>query len=96
MNIRKIKLALTVDLMNASCGQNILNCVKELMGVYKEEAGDYMNLKMKDNARLDSTFEQQSFALQYEKCTLDLDLVMNKTTQNQFINGFNLKINYAA
>jgi len=96
MNIRKIKLALTIDLMNATCGQNMLNCVKELMGDYKEEAGNYMSLEMKDNAKLDSTFEQQSFALQYEKCTLDLDLVKNKTTQNQFISGFDLKTNFAA
>lgn len=88
MNIRKIKLALTVGLLNA--GQdNVLNAVKGLMLGFKE-VGAFLGARLIGNERLNAALVRERYAIQFENCTLDLDLVSNPFTRSQSVQGFEL------
>ena len=93
MNIRQIKLTLTVDLMNQPSSQKPILFARKAMGKFKREAGNYLGLLEKGTTKISDAIEYQSFALKYEFCTLDLDLVMNHESKIQFVQGFNLTAN---
>jgi hypothetical protein len=89
MNIRQIKLALTVELMNAQ-SDNALNLVKELMLSFKE-VGRFLGSKLVKNAPLNTSHTQETYALQFENCRLDLELVSNRNTKSQYVQRFQLR-----
>lgn len=92
MNFRKIKLALTVKLINSNHRNNsALSAVKELMKEFKGEVGSYLDAKIIQKDALDQKHERSIYALQFENCTLSLDLVMNIFTKNQYVNGFQIQ-----
>lgn len=88
MNIRKLKLALTVGLMNKNKGSDTLNCVKDLLDDNQFDTGNYLGQKVVENKSIQRGFNKQTLALQYEHLTLDLNLFTNKKTQKQILNGF--------
>lgn len=90
MNIRKIKLALTVGLMNTPSG-NVLQQIKELMHGFRNEAGTFLGLQEVDRTALNQNHEKQRYALRFERCTIDLDLITNATTKTQVIRRFDLR-----
>jgi hypothetical protein len=90
MNIRQIKLTLTVDLMNQQSSQKPIHFARKAMGKFKNEVGNYLGLLEKGTTKINDAIERRSFALQYEFCTLDLDLVLNRKSKSQFIQGFNI------
>lgn len=90
MNNRKIKLALTVGLLNKGPDDNALDTITSLMKNFKG-VGRYKGIRKKYDSLLNADHVQESFALKFENCTLDLDLVYNQTTQHQYIQGFNLR-----
>lgn len=85
MNIREIKLAITVKLMNLDTG-NYLNTIQELMKNFVEQVGAFIGLEVLKDAILDQAHSLQTLTLQYEKCTLNIDLIQNNTTNNQYVN----------
>jgi hypothetical protein len=87
MNSRKIKLALTVGLMNAGSSGNPLQFAKEILSGI-QEVGSFLGLAVKNKSRLNAFHERQTYALQYENCTVDLDLVSNPVTHYQYVQGF--------
>lgn len=89
MNIRQIKLALTVALMNAQ-NENALNLVQELMLSFKE-VGRFIGSKVVKNLPLNTSHTQQTYALQFENCRLDLELVSNRQTNSQYVQRFQLR-----
>ncbi len=89
MNIRQIKLALTVGLLNAQSENNALNLIKELMLSFKE-AGNFLGLSVVKDAPLSRSHTQQTYALQFENCRLDVDLVSNRQTNSQYVQHFNV------
>ncbi len=90
MNIRQIKLALTVGLLNSQSEHNPLNIVKELMLNFREEVGNFLGLQVIKDAPLSRSHVQQTYALQFERCRLDVDLVSNRQTNSQYVQGFQL------
>ncbi len=90
MNIRKIKLALSVGLMNANSG-NILAVIKDQMCVFKDEVGNFLGLTEVNNNRLNRNHIKHTYKLQFEHCTLDVDLVSNPSTKTQVVQGFQLR-----
>lgn len=90
MNTKRIKLELTVKLLNSGMRQNLLSFIQELMLGFKE-AGNFLGLSLKDNAMLNPSHLKQTYAIQFEHCTLDVDLVSNAATQNQYVQGFQLR-----
>ena len=89
MNIRKIKLALTVDLINSGTQKNVIQFVKELMSSF-QEVGDFLGLRVVKKAALNQSNTRKTYALQFENCRLDLDLVSNVRTKSQYVQGFQL------
>ena len=90
MNIRQIKLALTVGLINSDTQNNIIQLVKELMAGFKE-VGSFLSSRVVTKSSLNPTNIKRTYALQFENCRLDLDLVSNSMTKNQYVQGFQLK-----
>ncbi len=91
MNIRKIKLALSVGLMNSNSGNNILPVIKEQMCAFKDEVGNFLGLTEVNNNRLNRNHIKHTYELQFENCTLDVDLVSNPRTKTQVVQGFQLR-----
>lgn len=92
MNFRKIKLALTVRLINSNhINKSALSAVKELMKEFKGEVGAYLDAKIIRKGALDQKHERSIYVVQFENCTLNLDLIMNVFTKNQYVNGFQLR-----
>lgn len=87
MNIREIKLAITVGLMNSG---NYLNTIQDLMQHLAEQVGAFIGQQVVSNTMLDREHSIQTLALQYENCTLNIDLVQNNTTHDQFVNRFEI------
>lgn len=90
MNIRNIKLELTVALMNNLSSRNYLGKIKILMQNFKEQVGAFKGAEELNNTTLDNEHSLKSLALEYDNCILNIDLVTNSTTRNQFINHFDL------
>lgn len=87
MNIRQIKLALTVGLLNSQSDNNALNLVKELMLSF-QEVGNFLGLRIEKEAALNRSHVHQTYALQFENCRLDVDLVSNRQTNSQYVQNF--------
>ena len=90
MNIRQIKLALTVGLINSNTQQNVIQLVKEMMTGFKE-VGAFLGVRVVTKSPLNQNNIKKTYALQFENCQLDLDLVSNPMTKNQYVQGFQLR-----
>ena len=90
MNIRNIKLKLTVELMNDLSSRNYLGKVKALMQNFREQVGAFRGEEELNNETLDNEHSLKSLALEYDNCILNIDLVTNNITRNQFVNRFDL------
>jgi hypothetical protein len=87
MNIRKIKLALSVGLMNQEAG-NAVNKIERMMDNFREDVGDLIGRRELGKSNLNRSHVQQTYALQFERCTLKVDLVSNLATNTQVVNTF--------
>ena len=90
MNIRNIKLELTVELMNDLSSNNYLGKVKALMQSFREQVGAFRGEEELNATTLDNEHSLRTLALEYDNCILNIDLVTNNTTRNQFVNRFDL------
>lgn len=90
MNTRKIKLALTVGLLNNSNQNNVLNNIRELMSTFKE-VGAFIGAKLIGKDVLNPAIIRQSYAINFEHCVVDLELVANPHTNSQYVQGFKLR-----
>ena len=82
MNIKKIKLALIVGLINSGTGST-LGKVRELMHSLKEDVGAMLSSQELKKAVLGPNMVQHSYALQFERCTLNVDVVCHPHTQQE-------------
>jgi hypothetical protein len=87
MNIRKIKMALTIGLLNQETS-NLLSEVQMLLNNLSEELGAYLGAKVVRMAKLNPTHVQQTYAFQYENCTVNVDLISNPATNLQVVRHF--------
>ena len=90
MNNREIKLALTVGLMNTDAGNNIICFMKDLMLGFNG-VGSFIGLRKVKRSKLNTSHVKQTYAIQFENCILDVDLVSNHRTKNQFVQSFQLR-----
>ncbi|MEZ5043337.1 MAG: hypothetical protein R2828_25800 [Saprospiraceae bacterium] len=89
MNNRKLKLALTVGLINAG-NSNLLGAIKELVSGFKE-AGNFLGEKLIRKNWLNPDTENQRYAIRFEHCTVDVDLIANLQNCNQYVRGFQIR-----
>jgi hypothetical protein len=90
MNIRKIKLALTAGLINQNTNGNALNAVKDLMTSFADEAGRFLGLNAISNSQIGNAVRER-YTLNYEHCTLNVDLVWHPQFNRQTIQHFQLR-----
>ena len=95
MNIRKMKLALTVDLMNLPGSYTSMASVQDSMSRFKDETGSYKGCKESESTFIQAGIQRKTYALQFENVTLDLDLITNEHSSEQLVKGFDLKENFA-
>lgn len=89
MNNRKILLSLTVELLNAP-ESNVMELIKKLMGDFKQDVGAFLRQRKLTNKHLNSSFIRETYAMEFEKMRLDVDLVTTPNTQNQVVQGFRI------
>lgn len=89
LNIRQLKLNLTVALLNQPPAGNLLQTVKDLMMSF-HEAGRFAGV-YESSQDLDNDHVQCSYAVQFENVTVDLNTVSNRSTNHTFVNGFSLR-----
>lgn len=90
MNARKIKLALTAGLINKSSKDDALTDIKDLMRGFAEDVGHFVGLRSLSNRAFGSSV-QERYALQYENCTLDIDLISYPKVNQQVIQNFKVR-----
>ncbi|MCR9052109.1 MAG: hypothetical protein ACE362_11740 [Phaeodactylibacter xiamenensis] len=87
MSNRKMKLALTVGLLNRKTGEgNTLQLVKRLMNKFRSDVGGFLGMRQLEEQILNRSHTLQSFALDFEHYTLNLDIVNNRTDNTESIN----------
>ena len=87
MSNRKLKLALTVGLLNRKPEHgNILSLVKCLMGKFSSDAGSFMGLRQIEQQNISNTHTLNAYALDFEFYTLSLDIIKNLTNNTESIN----------
>ena len=90
MDNRKINLTLTIGLLNKQRSNNGLDLIKELM-LNVKEVGAFINATLKENMALNASHNMKKYAMQFENCTLDVDVVLNPQTEYQSIQRFQLR-----
>ncbi|MCF8245912.1 MAG: hypothetical protein K9J37_01705 [Saprospiraceae bacterium] len=95
MNIRELKLALTVDLMNMPRSFTSIDSVQDSMSQFLDETGSFKGCEETVSTKIGAGIERKTLALQFEKVTLDLELFTNEYSREQYIKGFDLKENFA-
>lgn len=84
-------MALTIGLMKNRDSNQSLQGLKELMNTLREDVGNFLGLQQLDQQLLNANHVQQRYALQFERCTLNVDLIANPTTKTQVIKSFNVR-----
>lgn len=75
--------------MNMSQQSNTLQAIKEVMSSFKE-VGGFLGTAVLGDLGIEQNIIKRTYAFRYEKCTLNVDLVLNQQTDNQYLNGFSL------
>ena len=91
MNIRKIKLALTVGLMNNEKGVNVLPFIVDQMNGFKDEVGTFISTSEVRKNHLNRNNVKKTYAMRFENVTLNVDLVSNPMTNSQTVHGFQFR-----
>ena len=89
MNNRKLKLALTVALMNAG-NSNLIQAIKDLVAGFKE-AGAFIGQQLIGKNPLNRNTENRRYTIRFENCTVDVELIANRHNRNQYIRGFQIR-----
>ena len=90
-NLQKIKLALTVGMINKSEKGNTIATIKEMMRNFKTEVGNFIGLTITNRIPLGASMKNQIFAIKYENAVLNVNVVTNTNTRSQYIQGFDLR-----
>jgi len=87
MDIRKLKLDLTVALMN-DYGGDILGMARDLMENHESQVGRFLDMRLVNQAALDQDHEQVLYSMEFERLSLDMQLISNMSTNDQTLNTF--------
>jgi len=90
MNIKKIKLALTVGLINAGTGST-LGKIGELMQSLKEDVGSMLSTQELGRSVIGPNMVEHSYALRFERCTLNVDVVTHPLTRREIVRTFTVR-----
>ncbi|MCG8326356.1 MAG: hypothetical protein MI974_01665 [Chitinophagales bacterium] len=89
MNLRKIKLALTVGLINQP-KQNALIGIREMVAG-SQDVGSFLGQSLLQNKPINDNLAKKTYALQFENCTINVDLLMNLCTNSEIVQRFQVQ-----
>lgn len=90
MNFKKINLDLTIGLMNLTPNNTSLSSVKKLVSEV-QEAGRFVGSQLVSKKEIGQGWQNSTYALKYENCTVNVDLAANRWAGEQVVKGFNIK-----
>jgi hypothetical protein len=70
---------------------NAIQSMKDLMQNFGEEVGTFLGLTELSQQPLNANHIQSRYMMQFERCTLNVDLIANRRTQTQVIKSFNVR-----
>lgn len=88
MNTQQMNLQLSLALVNAKANSSIKELKKLVTKVV--ETGAFIGLKLRNRTALDATRDINDYALSYEHCTIDVQLIKNKNSGLKTIQNFRL------
>ena len=74
--------------MNAG-NSNLIQATKELVAGFKE-AGAFLGQQLVGKNLLSTNTENEHYAIRFENCTVDVELIANRHNRNQYIRGFQI------
>jgi len=89
MNLKNLKLGLTIDLMNNSFNGNAIARIKEKIASFNG-VGQYLGARLMNSFTLNDEHEQQDYSIQFEHVVLDLQVVSHRNNSCQFVSGFEI------
>jgi hypothetical protein len=89
-NQKKIQLALSIALLRKG-DQNGLQVIREMMEEFKDDAGAFLGLGAKNQSPLNQSHIRERYALQFENCVLDVDMVANLNTKNRSVQRLSIR-----
>lgn len=89
MDTRKVKLALTVGLINKCSQCNPILAVRDVMAATKE-AGHFIKSSLISKQALNNEHIGALYSVEFENCTLSIDVVLNRITKNRYVNRFEI------
>lgn len=89
MDNRKIKLGLSIELLKMQSHSNILKMTKEVMLGW-QEVGAFLGFSRGNDIPVSSSSRIEQYALQFENCTLNIDVLANSLSKTQLVQGFQL------
>ncbi len=90
MDNRKIKLALTVKILNSGFKSNLTEGIKEVMLGFKE-VGAFIGNKIIRTSKINGILKKETHNLQFENCAIDVDLVLDEKNNQQFVQQFDIR-----
>lgn len=87
MDVRKLNVGLTVELMNNREGNTALSTIKNFMSGVKE-AGKFLGTKLTNERTLGNEWKNTDYTLNFENCSLDINMTANLNTRREMVRGF--------
>ena len=87
MDKKRLNIGLSIELMNNTTKEVDLGTFKKFMSNVKE-AGKYLGQAVKREVKTDNVWKNQTFTLNYENCSLDIEMLANTTNNSQIVKGF--------
>ena len=90
MNLQKIKFALVAGLINQAGTENPLATIRKMMESFAGDVGTYLGLASSTTTTAHELGLRQSYALNYERCTLRVDVIASPDRQLLVVQDFRL------
>ena len=87
MDKQKLNIGLSIELMNNTTKEVNLGTFKKFMGNVKE-AGKYLGQALRRERKIDTIWENQTYTLKYENCSLDIEMLASANNHSQIVKGF--------
>lgn len=90
MDVQKLNLGLTLELMNRKEDKVSINTFKNFMDGVKG-VGKFLGMKLKNERKIGKEWKNSDYALNFENCTLEVNLTANMNTSSEILRSFKFK-----
>ena len=87
MDKQKLNIGLSIELMNNTTKEVNLGTFKSFMSNVKE-AGKYLGEKLKREVKSEGIWKNQTYTLNYENCSLDIEMLASANSGSRIVKGF--------